>query len=58
MAYNLDVTFNEIMNIYSKNHKVGNKQGIKKAYEYAEKKHDGMVRGTGEPYICHPLRVA
>lgn len=58
MAYNLNVIFNEIMNIYSKNHKIGNKQGIKKAYEYADKKHEGMVRGTGEPYIFHPLRVA
>ena len=46
------------MNIYCKNHKVGNKHDIKKAYEYAAEKHSGMVRGTGEPYIFHPLRVA
>lgn len=58
MAYEMDVNFNDIMNIYSKNHKVGNKKDIKKACEYAAAKHSGMLRGTGEPYICHPLRVA
>lgn len=58
MAYQMEVNFNDIMNIYSKNHKVGNKQDIKKAYEYAAAKHAGVFRGTGEPYIYHPLRVA
>ena len=58
MAYELEVNFNDIMNIYSKNHKVGNKQDIRKACEYAAAKHSGTFRGTGEPYICHPLRVA
>ncbi|MCR5509391.1 MAG: HD domain-containing protein [Lachnospiraceae bacterium] len=58
MAYELKVNFNDIMNIYSKNHKVGGKRDIKLAYEYALEKHYGVVRGTGEPYINHPLRVA
>ena len=58
MAYELEVSFNDIMNIYSKNHKVGNRQEIKRAYEYATEKHKDMTRGTGEPYICHPLRTA
>ena len=58
MAYQMEVNFNEIMNIYSRNHKVGNKPDIRKAYEYAAAKHSGVFRGTGEPYICHPLRVA
>lgn len=58
MAYALVVTFNDIMNYYSKNHKVGNKHGIKKAFEYANEKHKGALRGSGEPYINHPLRVA
>ena len=58
MAYQMEVNFNEIMNIYSRNHKVGSKSDIKKAYEYAAAKHSGVFRGTGEPYICHPLRVA
>ena len=31
---------------------------IKKAYEYASKKHFGQKRMTGEDYIQHPLNVA
>ena len=58
MAYEMTVSFKDIMNIYNRNHKVGNKHDIKKAYEYADGKHAGVFRGTGEPYIIHPLRVA
>ena len=31
---------------------------IKKAYELANKAHEGQTRATGEPYIIHPLAVA
>ena len=31
---------------------------IDKAYKYAEEKHRGQYRKTGEPYITHPLYVA
>ena len=31
---------------------------IKKAYEFADKLHDGQIRQSGEPYIIHPLHVA
>ena len=31
---------------------------IKKAYEYAFSKHEGVKRLTGEDYINHPLNVA
>ena len=58
MAYELKVEFSDIMNIYSKNHKVGNKNGIKRAYHFAEEKHAGVNRGSGEPYINHVLRAA
>ena len=58
MKYELYVDIREIMNIYCKNHKVGNRSDIKHAYEYACGKHAGVTRGTGEPYIFHPLRVA
>ncbi len=31
---------------------------LKAAYHLAEQAHDGQNRGTGEPYITHPLTVA
>ncbi len=31
---------------------------IRKAYEFAEKHHEGQMRRSGEPYITHPLSVA
>src|SRR5688500_14855563 len=32
--------------------------GLHKAYEFANHAHEGQTRGTGEPYITHPLNVA
>lgn len=31
---------------------------IKRAYEFAEKSHEGQYRKSGEPYIIHPVQVA
>lgn len=31
---------------------------IRRAYEYAEKKHFGQKRISGDDYILHPLNVA
>ena len=31
---------------------------IEKAYDTANRLHDGVKRRSGEPYICHPLAVA
>ena len=31
---------------------------LDQAYELAAKAHDGQMRRSGEPYICHPLSVA
>ena len=30
---------------------------IQKAYDFAEEKHAGQLRLSGEPYIIHPLRA-
>ena len=30
---------------------------VRKAYEYAEKMHEGQFRKSGEPYIIHTLNV-
>lgn len=34
------------------------REHIRRAYEMAEKAHEGQVRKSGEPYIFHPLQVA
>ncbi len=31
---------------------------IMRAYQFAAKKHQGVKRKSGEPYICHPVEVA
>ncbi|UFT97884.1 bifunctional (p)ppGpp synthetase/guanosine-3',5'-bis(diphosphate) 3'-pyrophosphohydrolase [Radiobacillus kanasensis] len=31
---------------------------IRRAYEYAQKAHEGQYRKSGEPYIIHPIQVA
>ncbi len=56
--YDLKVSINDIMDSYSQNHRIGDKKSIRRAYEFAEAKHKGMKRGSGEPYIHHPMRVA
>ncbi len=35
-----------------------NYEKIEKAFEYAEAMHEGQMRKSGEPYICHPVSVA
>ncbi len=31
---------------------------VEKAYEFAERAHEGQLRATGDPFITHPLEVA
>ncbi len=31
---------------------------IERAYQCAKRQHEGQIRTSGEPYICHPLEVA
>ena len=51
------LTINDLLNIIEEY----NNEGIsiiKKAYDYADKLHEGQVRQSGEAYITHPLNVA
>ena len=55
----VDVSIEEVIES-AKNYIEDEKQlkVIRDAYEFAELKHDGQTRKSGEPYITHPLNVA
>ena len=57
-TYKLEVSYNDLMNIYSKKHPGSYRDGIKRAYVFANEKHGGVRRKSGEPYINHCLRAA
>lgn len=53
------VTFKDVKNVFSKYITSPQDQAlIEKAYLFADKKHEGQVRKSGDPYICHCLGVA
>lgn len=52
-----EITFIDLLNNL-KNYDEESVNLIKKAYECANKLHDGQFRQSGEPYIIHPLNVA
>jgi len=39
-------------------HPTADAEAIRRAYRYADEKHRGQMRHSGEPYITHPLGVA
>ena len=47
-----------MLQAYRERHPKGDESLILKAYETAERAHEGQVRRSGEPYISHPLAVA
>ena len=55
----IDVSIEEVIDS-AKNYIEDEKQlkGIRDAYEFAQLKHEGQFRKSGEPYITHPLNVA
>lgn len=52
-TYNLDTLLTEI-----KKYNNSDLSLVEKAYKYAEEKHKGQFRKSGEPYFIHPIRVA
>ncbi len=53
-----NATINDIITELKKKKKKANVKLVSKAYEFANKNHEGQYRKSGEPYIIHPLEVA
>ncbi|MBP0985685.1 MAG: bifunctional (p)ppGpp synthetase/guanosine-3',5'-bis(diphosphate) 3'-pyrophosphohydrolase, partial [Oscillospiraceae bacterium] len=52
------MTFEELKNAIEKSGRNYDLGMIEKAYLFAEKRHEGQLRRSGEPYIIHPIAVA
>lgn len=46
-----------LLRIYRGTHPKGDVAAIQKAYDVAERMHEGQTRKSGDPYITHPLAV-
>ena len=58
MALNDKYNLNTLLVKIRKYHKADDLQMVEKAYAYAEEKHNGQLRKSGEPYLTHPVHVA
>ncbi|PIC70739.1 (p)ppGpp synthetase [Sporosarcina sp. P16b] len=58
MAKNQDLTEQDIYDLVAKYMNEEHVDFIRRAYEMAEKSHEGQFRTSGEPYINHPIQVA
>lgn len=47
-----------LMAIHRQYHPKANADALNRAYEMAERLHEGVTRKSGDPYITHPLAVA
>lgn len=56
--YTLDICIDDVITELKKNHRVPNKNIVKRAYNYANEMHKNQKRKSGEAYIMHSLRVA
>ena len=53
------ITIEDLLEKFSQyDDNVENLKLIRRAYDYAEKKHFGQKRISGDDYILHPLNVA
>ena len=53
-----EISIKEVIKKVKANNGSSDSKLIQKAYLYAEKKHGGQVRLSGDPYVKHPLEVA
>ena len=58
MANKTEYTIEKLLDKVRSYHGNDNIELVEKAYKYAEEKHSGQVRKSGDPYIIHPIRVA
>jgi len=53
-----DAVLDPLLTVHKSNHPKADVSTIRKAYEVAERLHEGQTRKSGDPYITHPLAVA
>jgi guanosine-3',5'-bis(diphosphate) 3'-pyrophosphohydrolase len=53
-----DTVLDPLFKVYRATHPKGDVTAIQKAYEIADRMHEGQKRKSGDPYITHPLAVA
>ncbi|GAA3531643.1 GTP pyrophosphokinase [Aeromicrobium panaciterrae] len=53
-----DPVLDPLLKVYRNTHPKGDVASIQKAYDIAERMHEGQKRKSGDPYITHPLAVA
>jgi GTP pyrophosphokinase len=52
-----DAVLDPLITIHRANHPKADVAAIRKAYDVADRMHDGQTRKSGDPYITHPLAV-
>jgi guanosine-3',5'-bis(diphosphate) 3'-pyrophosphohydrolase len=52
-----DAVLDPLLKVYRATHPKGDVTSIQKAYDVAERMHEGQKRKSGDPYITHPLAV-
>ena len=50
--------FSELLALLEQDEKKFDVEKIKRAYQRAKNCHEGQMRSSGEPYVCHPIEVA
>ena len=58
MSENKEITINDVINKKKEVTRKVDSKLIMRAYNFANEKHNGQTRKSGEPYIIHPINVA